>query len=117
MANETVLGKFKEKQSAGKVLAIIFWDCKGILLLKYCLKRSAVTFASYFDTLIRSQKAVKSKHPCLLKQKVIHLHDNATPHSAKPTQSLLNQLKWDVFCHLAGLPDLSLSDYVTLSPA
>ncbi len=34
-----------------------------------------------------------------------------TPHSTKPTQSLLNQLKWDVFHHPAYLPDLASSDY------
>ncbi len=32
--------------SVGKVLAIIFWDRKGFLLLEYCPKGSTVT---YFD--------------------------------------------------------------------
>ncbi len=63
----------------GKVLATIFWDHEGDLLLEYCLKGSTVTSASYFSTLIRSQKAIKSKCPGLLKRKII-LYDNTTPH-------------------------------------
>ncbi len=53
---ETVLRKFKEKSSVGKVLAIIFRGHKSVLLLQYCPKGSPVTSASYFDTLIRLQK-------------------------------------------------------------
>ncbi len=60
--------KFKQKTFAGKVLAIIFWDHKGVLL-EYCTKGSIVTSASYFDTLIRLQKAIKSKRTSLLSKK------------------------------------------------
>ncbi len=74
----------------------IFWDHKGVLL-EYCPKDSTGTSASYFDTLIPLQKAIESKCPGLLKWKVILLHDNATLHSAKLSQSWLNKLKWDVF--------------------
>ncbi len=93
------LQKFKEKPLVGKVLATIFWDHKGVLQLEYFPKGSTVTSASYFDTLIRLQKTVKSKHPGLLKRKVILLHDNSTLHSVKLAKSLLNQLKWDIFHH------------------
>ncbi len=103
--------KSLKKPSAGKVLTTIFWGHKGVLLLEYCRKGSTVTSASYSDTFIRLQKAIKSKWPDLLNRKVILLHENATPHSAKLTQSLLNQLKWDVFHHPAYLPDLAPSDY------
>ncbi len=99
IADETTPRNFKEKPSAGKVLATIFWGYEGVLLLEYCLKGSTATSASYFNTLIRLQKAIKSKHPSLLMRKVILLHNNATPHSAKLTQNWRNQLKWDVFYH------------------
>ncbi len=106
MAEETALRKFKEKQSVGKVT--IFWD-HTVLQLKYCQKGSNVGSASYLNTLICLQKVVKSKCPSLLKRKVL-LHDNVTPHLAKLTQSLFNQLKWDVFHHPTYSPDLALSD-------
>ncbi len=111
IADKIALWKFKEKLSTGKVLATIFWDHNGVLLLKYCPASSTVTSVSNFDTLIFSQKTIKSKHPGLLKRKVILLHDNTTPHSAKFTHSLFNQLKWDVFLHLAYSPDSVPSDY------
>ncbi len=50
-----------------------------------------------------------------MKQKVILLHDNATPHSARVTQSLLNQLKWDVLRHPVYSPDMASSDYHLIS--
>ncbi len=65
MADKTALQKFEEKPSAGKVLATIFWDHKGVLL-EYCSKGSTMISALYFNTLIRLQKAIKSKHPGLL---------------------------------------------------
>ncbi len=44
-----------------------------ILLLEYYPKGSTVTSASYFNTLIHLQKAIKGKHSDLLKWKV-NLH-------------------------------------------
>ncbi len=93
--DKTTPRKFKGTMSAGKVLATIFLDRKSVLLFEYCPKGSTVTYASYFDTLIHLQKAIQSKHPGLLKQKVIFLRENVTPPSAKLTQSLLSPLKWN----------------------
>ncbi len=67
MADETASQKFKEKLSVDNVLATIFWYHKGVLLLKNCVKRSTETSASYFDTLIHLQNAIKTKRPGLLK--------------------------------------------------
>ncbi len=110
-ADKTVPWKFKEKPSAVKALTTIFWDHKGVLLFKYCLKSSTVTSALYFYALIHLQKGIKCERPNLLKRKVILQHDNATLHWAKLIQSLLNQLKWYVFHLLVYSPDLAPSDY------
>ncbi len=68
----------------------------------------------YFNTLIHLQQAIKSKLPSLLKQNVTFLHENATPHSTKLSQNLLNHLKWDVFQHPAYSPDLAPTDYTLI---
>ncbi len=81
-ADKTAPQKFKEKPFAGKVLATIIWDAKCFLPLEYCPQDSTVTSASYFDTWMCLQKAIKSKHTDLLRRKVILLHDKATSHSA-----------------------------------
>ncbi len=39
--------------------------------------------------------AIKSKRPGKLSKKVAYLHDNGDPHTAKITQCLLKQVKWD----------------------
>ncbi len=70
-----------------------------------------MTSALYFDVLICLQQAIQSEHPGLLKRKVILLHDIATPHSVKLTESLLSQVKWDVFRHPVYSLDLALPDY------
>ncbi len=111
MADKTAPQKFEEKQSRGKVLAAIFWDHNVVLLLEYSPKDFTATSASYFDTSIHLQKAIKSKRVGLLKRKVVVLHGNATPHSAKLAQSSLNQLKWDVFHHPVYSSDLALLEY------
>lgn len=69
-ADENAPQKFKEKPSAGKMLATVFWDCHGIIHLKYCPKGTTITAASYFDTLMQFWNAIKQKQPGLLSQKV-----------------------------------------------
>ena len=35
--------KFKTQPSAGKVMAIVFWDAKGVIMLDFLPKRSTIT--------------------------------------------------------------------------
>ena len=35
--------KFKTKPSAGKVMASVFWDAKGVIMLEFLPKRSTIT--------------------------------------------------------------------------
>lgn len=103
--------KFKQQASAGKVMATVFWDRKGIIWIEYCPRGCTINGAEYFDTLMRLRKAIKSRRPGLLSKKVILLHDNAPAHSSKYTQGLLKSFEWDVFPHPPYSPDLAPSDY------
>lgn len=103
--------KFKEQPSAGKVMVTVFWDTKGIIMVEYMPQGSTITAASYFDTLMRLRKAIKEKRRGKLSKKIVLLHDNARPHSAKLTQTLLRDVKWDVFPHPPYSPDLAPSDF------
>lgn len=42
---------------------------------------------------------------------VFLFHDNARPHSARQTQDLLEEFRWDVFGHPPYSPDLAPSDF------
>jgi hypothetical protein len=39
--------KFKVQKSAGKIMATVFWDIEGILLIEYMPHKTTITGASY----------------------------------------------------------------------
>ena len=55
--------KFKTQLSAGKVMATVFWDTKGVLMLEFLPKRSTVTEVYYANLLDQLRTAIRSvKH-------------------------------------------------------
>ena len=43
--------KFKTQPSAGNVMAIVFWDTQGVIMLDFLAKKSAITGAYYANLL------------------------------------------------------------------
>ncbi|UYV73477.1 hypothetical protein LAZ67_10003627 [Cordylochernes scorpioides] len=74
---ESAPKKAKVTISAGKVLAIVFWDCKGVLLVDYLPPNTTVNAARYCEVLTKLRAAIKWKRPGLLSRKVLLVHDNA----------------------------------------
>ena len=103
--------KFKVVQSAGKVMATVFWDMKGVLLVEFQRHGQSVNAASYCALLERLKKAILRKRRGLLKNGVILLHDNARPHTARLTQETIDNLGFEVLPHPLYSPDLAPSDY------
>ncbi|UYV74155.1 hypothetical protein LAZ67_11002260 [Cordylochernes scorpioides] len=97
--------------SAGKVMAIVFWDCKGVLLVDYLPPNTTVNAAKYCEALTKLRAAIKRKHPGLLSRKVLLVHDNARPHAVRTTQTLLESFKWVIFPHPPYSLDLTPSDF------
>jgi histone-lysine N-methyltransferase SETMAR len=108
--------KFKTTPSAKKVMATVFWDHKGVLLVDFLTKGDTVNADRYCDTLSRLQEAIGLKRPGLLRTDVVLLHDNARPHSANRTRDLLRRYHWDVLDHPPYNPDLALSDFHLFGP-
>ena len=79
--------KFCVQLSAGKVIATVFWDCHGILLVEYMAHKSSIIFGAYVNTLKSLRDALKAKHRILLSRGVMLLHDNAPVHKAKTCSS------------------------------
>jgi len=75
--------KFKLQPSAGKVMACIFWDIRGVVLVDFLPKGQTVN-AAYYCALLsdRLRLAIRSYRPDLLRKGVILQHDNAPPHTA-----------------------------------
>jgi histone-lysine N-methyltransferase SETMAR len=108
--------KFKVVPSAGKVMATMFWDMKGVLLVEYQEHGRTVTAASYCSLLERLKAAIKNKRPGLLTRGVLLLHDNARPHTARLTLEAINNLGFELLPHPPCSPDLAPSDYHLFGP-
>ena len=53
--------KFKTQPSAGKVMATVFWDAKGVIMLDFLPKRSTLTGVYYANLLDQLRTAIREK--------------------------------------------------------
>ena len=53
--------KFKTQPSAGKVMATVFWDAKGAIMLDFLPKRSTITGMYYANLLDQLRTAIREK--------------------------------------------------------
>ncbi|GFO49983.1 histone-lysine N-methyltransferase SETMAR [Plakobranchus ocellatus] len=111
-----VTKKFKVQQSATKVMASMFWDSCGMILLDILPKGESVNADRYYETLYRLRHVVRRKRPRLLGSGVVLQHDNAIPHMAKYTKEWLERYWWNIIPHPAHSPDLAPSDCHLFGP-
>ena len=52
---------FKTQPSAGKVMATVFWDAHGIIMLDFIAKKSTITGAYYANLLDQMRTAIREK--------------------------------------------------------
>ena len=108
--------KFRVVSSASKVMATVFWDMRGVLLVEFQEHGRTVNASSYCSLLERLKAAIRTKRRGLLTQGVILLHDNARPHTARLTLETVEQLGLEVLPHPPYSPDLAPSDYHLFGP-
>jgi hypothetical protein len=103
--------KAKANFSAGKIMANVFWDSKGIIHLDFFTSQKTID-AQYYSTLLNAKvkPAIRSKRRTR-QDSVFFLQDNAPPHTAALTMATPPKLKWDVLPHTSYSPDLAPSDY------
>ena len=53
--------KFKMQPSAGKVIAAVFWDANGVIMLDFLPKRSTITGVYYANLLDQLRTAIRKK--------------------------------------------------------
>jgi len=103
--------KFRVQKSAGKVLASIFWDKDGILLIDYLPKGQTINAEYYSSLLVQLKDILKEKRHGKVTKGVLFLYDNAPAHRALATQKKLAYLGFQRLDHRPYSPDLALSDY------
>ena len=70
-----MLNKFRVQKSAGKVLASIFWDQDGILLIDYLPKSQTVNAEYYSSLLVQLKNILKKKRRGKVTKGVFFLHE------------------------------------------
>jgi len=99
------------QQSAGKVLASIFWDQDGNLIIDYLPKGQTINAEYYSSLLVQLNDIFKEKGRQKFSKAVLFLHDNANAHQALATQKTLNYLGFQCLDHPPYSSDLAPSDY------
>jgi len=101
----------KDQRSAGKVLASVFWDARGIIFIDYLQKGRTVTGEYYAELLDKLNDEIKKKRLHMAKKKVLYHHDNAPSHTSLKAMAKLDQLRFELVAHPPYSPDLAPSDY------
>ena len=103
--------KFKTQPSAGKVMATVFWDAKGIILLDFLPKRSTITGVYYANLLDQLRTAIREKRRGKLSKGVLLQQDNARVHTCKVAMAAVERNGYELIPHPAYSPDLTPSDF------
>jgi histone-lysine N-methyltransferase SETMAR len=96
---------------ARKLMAAVFWDRKGALMVEIIQQGTIITSEVYCETLEELYRVIRNKRRGMLTPVVLILHDNARPHTAARTRALLEHFNWELFDHAPYSPDLAPSDY------
>ncbi|GFT37733.1 histone-lysine N-methyltransferase SETMAR [Trichonephila clavipes] len=109
--NSPVRVKAKRTISTRKVMATVFWDRHGVLLVEFMQQGTTINAAAYYTTPTKLRRAIQNKRRGLLTSGVLLLHGNAIPHSAINTQNLIRSFGWEQIDHPPYSPDWAPSDF------
>jgi len=103
--------KFKVCASAGKVMASVFWDSQGVIMIDYLEQGKTITGDYYASLLVKLRDAIKDKRRGKLRNGVLLLHDNARSHSSRIAVASAKQCGFELLPHPSYSPDLAPSDF------
>ncbi|KAJ4439139.1 hypothetical protein ANN_15096 [Periplaneta americana] len=103
--------KCRQTLSTTKLMAAVFWDTKGILLVEFLERNATINAERYCNILTSLKRAIQNKRRDMLNPGVIFLHDNTRPHTACRTATKLQEFNWKVLDHPPCSPDFAPSDY------
>jgi histone-lysine N-methyltransferase SETMAR len=103
--------KTRSVPSAGKVMALVFWDAEGILFINYLEKGKTITGEYYSSILTRLDEKICEKRSGLQKKKIIFHQDNEPAHKSVLAMRKLRDLHYETLKHPTYSPDLAPSDF------
>ena len=102
--------KFKSKRSVKKVMATVFWDSEGVVLVDFLEGKKTVTGTHYVEVLRKLRAKLAEKHPGKLHRGILFYHDNTPAHSSRIVRDVLREFQWKLLPHPPYNPDLAPSD-------
>ena len=69
--------KFKSERSVKNVMATVFWDSEGVVLVDFLEDKKTVTGAYYVEVLRKLRAKLAEKRPGKLHRGILFHHDNA----------------------------------------
>ena len=103
--------KFKSERSVKKVMAIVFWDSEGVVLVDFLEGKKTVTGAYYVEVLRKLRAKLAEKCPGKLHCGILFHHDNASAHFSWIVRDVLREFWWELLLHPSYSPDLATSDF------
>ena len=97
--------------SAGKVMACVFWDSEGVLMVDYLERGKTVTDIYNAELIRKLRAAIKNKRCGKLHQAMLLYHDNAPAHSSAVAMTAIRQCGFELLNHPAYSTDLAASDF------
>lgn len=103
--------KFRAERTVAKVLATIFWDSEGIIMVDFLEDQKSIN-ATYYEAALRKLRCeISKKRPGKLRKRILFHHDNAPAHTSKLCRNVLREFRWEILQHPPYSPDLAPSDF------
>ncbi len=103
--------KFKVVAAQRKIMASVFWDIEGIIMIDYLERGHTITGQYYADELCRLRVAIKEKRRGKLRAGVLLLQDNAPVHTSQVAVASATKCGFELLPHPPYSPDLAPSDF------
>lgn len=103
--------KFRVAPSAGKVMASVFWDSQGVIMVDYLATGGTVTGQYYATLIIQLRENIKAKRRGMLSKGVLLLQDNAPSHTSQVATAAIRDARLQLLQHPPYSPDLAPSDF------
>ena len=97
--------------SARKVMATVFWDSEGIVLIDYLEHGSTIIGTYYSDLIGKCRSALKEKRQGKLRRRMLFHQDNAPAHTSSQARSAIRNAAFKVLHHPPYSTDLAPSDF------
>ena len=103
--------KAKTVPSAGKVMASVFWDADGILLIDYLQNGQMINGTYYASLLMQLREKIKLKRHGKLTKGVLFHRDNAPVHKSVIAMAAIHDCGFKLIEHPPYSPDLAPSEF------